>query len=251
MDTGRPQLEDANIRSAQLPARIVALLEQAIVSGELKGGERLEEVGLATRYGVSRTPVREALRELASRGLVEVRSRRGAVVCSRTPADLAEMFEAMAELEAGCVNLAARRANARDFARIGEAQMACHLAAGAGKVAAYALANERFHHALYDASHNRYLIEAAHRLYARLEPYRRLLLGIAERRGSSLVEHEAILEALMEGDAANAKARVKAHVSILGERFTALAAAIAAVEPASPTAPGREGQARPDGEDRK
>lgn len=208
--------------SEHLPTRLVALLERAIISGELKGGERLEEVSLATRYGVSRTPVREALRVLASHDLVEIRPRRSAIVRTVTSADLAEMFEAMAELEAGCARLAARRAGAGDLARLEEAQFACSQAADADDAAGYADANERFHLGLYMASRNRYLVEDAQRFYRRLEPYRRLLFEFPERRATSFREHAGILEALNMHDEAAADARVRKHVSILGERFAIL-----------------------------
>ena len=215
---------------AHLPTRLVSLLERAILRGVFKGGERLEEELLAARYGVSRTPIREALRELAARGLVEIRPRRGAIVRPVTPADLAEMFEAMAEIEASCARLAARRASAADLARLEEAQRAGRQAAGNGDAAAYAAANERFHVQLYEASHNRFLAGETRRLYQRLEPYRRLLFRSEERRTASIREHEAILDALKRRDEDSAAALVRAHIGMLGERFTNLIAILAGVE---------------------
>ena len=83
-------------------------LSDAIVSGQLEPGTPLDEQELATRFGVSRTPVREAIRQLSASGLVSVRPHRGAVVALPTPSQLNDMFEAMAELEALCAGLAAR-----------------------------------------------------------------------------------------------------------------------------------------------
>src|SRR3546814_18041549 len=84
-------------------------LEEDIVSGRFAPGERLDEVSLATSFGVSRTPVREVLQRLASSGLVELRPRRGAIVAQISIGRLVEMFEVMAELEGMCGRLAARR----------------------------------------------------------------------------------------------------------------------------------------------
>jgi DNA-binding GntR family transcriptional regulator len=215
---------------AHLPTRLVSLLERAILRGVFKGGERLEEEILAVRYGVSRTPVREALRELAARGLVEIRPRRGAVVRPVTPADLAEMFEAMAEIEASCARLAARRASAADLARLEEAQRAGRQAAASGDAEAYATANERFHFRLYDASHNGFLAAETRRLYGRLEPYRRLLFRLEERRAASVREHDAILDALERRDEAAVETLVRAHIGMLGERFAKLTAILTGPE---------------------
>ncbi len=216
-----------------LSTRLVRLLERAITTGELKAGERLEEAALAERYRVSRTPIREAVRELAACGLVEIRPRRGAVVRTVSPADLAEMFEAMAELEASCALLAARRAGAADLARLEEAQSDCRDAAEASDAAAYAQGNRRLHCALYAASHNQYLAEVTLGLYRRLEPYRTLLFEFPERRAASVREHDAILKALAGGDGKVAASCVRAHVSILGDRFTALTSSLRTSEPST------------------
>src|SRR5687767_2903649 len=84
-------------------------LEQDIVTGALRPGERLDEQGLATRFGVSRTPIREALMQLATTGLVTLHQRRGAFVTSLNLKDIIERFEVMAALEGACGSLAARR----------------------------------------------------------------------------------------------------------------------------------------------
>ena len=93
----------------RLSERLRESIEEEIATGKLLPGTRLDEVELATRFGVSRTPIREALRLLLGEGLVETRPQRGAVVAQVTPQRLIEMFEVMAELEAMCARLAARR----------------------------------------------------------------------------------------------------------------------------------------------
>ncbi len=87
--------------------RLRQTIEDEIVDGALRPGDRLDECQLAARFGVSRTPIREALLQLAVTGLIEVKPRRGAVVSIPEPARLIEMFETMAELEAACGRLAA------------------------------------------------------------------------------------------------------------------------------------------------
>ena len=94
---------------SRLSERLRESIEEEIATGRLPPGSRLDEVDLAARFGVSRTPVREALNLLLGEGLIESGLRRGAVVAQITPQRLLEMFEVMAELEAMCARLAVRR----------------------------------------------------------------------------------------------------------------------------------------------
>jgi DNA-binding GntR family transcriptional regulator len=109
----------------RLPERLRESIEEEIATGRLLPGTRLDEVELATRFGVSRTPIREALRLLLGEGLVETRPQRGAVVAQVTPQRLIEMFEVMAELEAMCARLAARRMSDVELAEVEAAHEAC------------------------------------------------------------------------------------------------------------------------------
>ena len=97
--------------SARVSESLPDAIEERIATGEYPPGTRLDEAELATVFGVSRTPVREALIQLAATRMVEKRPRKGWVVTELSPARLCEMFEVMAELEAICGRLAARRAN--------------------------------------------------------------------------------------------------------------------------------------------
>ena len=188
---------------------ILKSLEDEIATGVLPPGSRLDEVELAQRFNVSRTPVREALHKLASSRLVEIRPRRGAIVPKLDPQAIFEMFEMMAELEASCARLAARRLTLEDRAAIQAAQSGC-LAGGADvDPDAYYLANETLHRAIYHASCNRLLEEQTLTLQRRLRPYRRLQLRLPDRVGSSRAEHGALVAAILanEGDAAATAAR--------------------------------------------
>ncbi len=169
---------------------------------------------LAERFGVSRTPIREALLQLGAEGFIEVRPRRGAIVSVPTTQRLIEMFETMAELEAACGTLAARRLTAEDDRLIEAAHLACVDVAAGGDPEAYYLANRTFHEALYRASRNAFLAEQALTLHKRLSAYRRVQLRARNRHGQSLAEHAGILEAIREGNEELAAKRLRDHVLV-------------------------------------
>lgn len=215
------------MRGEQTP-KLREALEEDIVSGRLRPGQRLDEVGLAERFGLSRTPIREALIQLSASGLVEIRPRRGAFVMLLGPRELIESFELMAEIEAACARLAAQRMGPSDRTAIAAAHATCRAAVAAGDEAAYYPANARFHAAIYAATGNRVLLAEALRLQRALQPYRRLQLKVPRRMDASFAEHEGILEALFAGEGALAAERVRAHVLVQGERFMSLLAALQA-----------------------
>ncbi|MCG5235633.1 GntR family transcriptional regulator [Xanthobacter oligotrophicus] len=220
------------MRGEQTP-RLREALEEDIVSGRLRPGQRLDEVGLAERFGVSRTPIREALIQLSASGLIEIRPRRGAFVVLLGPRELLESFELMEELEAACARLAAQRMGAADRAALACAHAACGAAVAAGDPSAYYTANAAFHAAIYAATGNRVIHGEALRLQRALRPYRRLQLNVPRRMEASFAEHEAIMAALSAGDGVGAAERMRAHVQVLGERFMALLAALQAQAEAS------------------
>jgi len=197
-------------------------LENEILSGVLTPGERLDETGLARRFGVSRTPVREALLQLASVGLIEMRPRQGAVVATITVQQLLQMFEAMAELEALCARLAARRMSPDERAALRRAHRRCSRLARNGDPEAYYAANRDFHEAIYAGTHNGCLEDMTRTLRNRLSGYRRFQLHRPGRVAQSLDEHDDVVAAITAGDADGAAAAMRAHVAIQGEVFTDL-----------------------------
>lgn len=199
-------------------------LEQMIITGEFADGERLDEIRLAERFHVSRTPLREAFQVLAASGLVELVPRRGAFV--RHPAfhEMIEMFEVMAELEAFCGRLAARRVTPEVLAEIKATVIACEATVEAGDTDGYYRENGRFHHLIYTASGNEFLAGEAQRLYRRLQPFRRMQLRVRGRMGQSLAEHRQILTALEDGDSATAETVLRDHVAVQGGKFNDLMA---------------------------
>ena len=199
-------------------------IEEEIATGKLRPGTHLDELELANRFGVSRTPIREALILLQSEGLVDNRLRKGSVVVQVSPARLMEMFEVMAELEAMCARLAVRRSTPLDMAALEVAHEECRAAVLNGDTNAYFYANERFHFAMYAASHNSFLAEQSTQLQRRLRPYRRLQLRVRNRLQRSFAEHQLILDALKSGDVDGAVENVRNHVVVQGERFADLVA---------------------------
>ncbi|TNB46227.1 GntR family transcriptional regulator [Martelella lutilitoris] len=193
-------------------------IEEAIVSGEFRPGDRLEEVSLAEHYGVSRTPVREALRQLQEAGLIDIKPRKGATVTVVTPTHLIHMFEVMGGIEGIAGRLAARRLDERSRQDILECHEACRTAVKDGSDAYY-YENERFHMAIYHASANPFLEEQARTLHRRLKPYRRIQLRSLNRIEHSFEEHERIVQALLSGNGKEAEQALWDHVTIQADRF--------------------------------
>jgi DNA-binding GntR family transcriptional regulator len=217
------------IKSGTRAEKLREAIEENIATGAFPPGMHLEETELAQRFGVSRTPLREALIQLSSMGIVALRPRRGAVVAEVTPQRLLEMFEVMAELEAMCGRLAARRMSADDLAVLTRAHKACEAASIAEDPDAYYHENEKFHYAIYAASHSGFLIEQTTAMHRRLRPYRRLQLRVRNRMSTSFREHNGIVAALVAGDAETASEQLRSHILIQGERFTDLLASLASL----------------------
>ncbi|OHV72657.1 GntR family transcriptional regulator [Ensifer sp. LCM 4579] len=194
-------------------------IENGIVTGEFEPGERLDETQLAKRFGVSRTPIREALMQLSATGLVEIRPRRGAVVVDPAPQRVFEMFEVMAELEGMAGALAARRHTEEDRSALMAAHDKCKEAVASEDTDRYYYENEIFHRAIYAASHSGFLEDQCSALHRRLRPYRRLQLRVRNRMKVSFKEHGEIVEAILAGDADGARERLRGHVAVQGDRF--------------------------------
>lgn len=205
-------------------------IENRILTGELGPGARLDEVQLATRFGVSRTPIREALMQLGATGLVDIRPRRGAVVIELGPERLYEMFEVMAELEGLAGAHAARRHTDEDRAALIAAHDKCVMSTESGGTDANYYDNELFHGAIYAASHSVFLAEQCSALHRRLRPYRRLQLRVRNRMKVSLTEHANIVDAIFAGDADGARSLLRDHIAVQGDRFSDLVASLGSRE---------------------
>ncbi|MES2741211.1 MAG: GntR family transcriptional regulator [Pseudomonadota bacterium] len=201
-------------------------IEELILVGTFLPGQHLDETELAQRFGVSRTPIRETLIQLASLGIVVIRPRRGAVVAEFGAQQLVEMFEVMAELESLCARLAARRMSAQEHAELVAAHQQCRSARDAPEPDHYFYQNEQFHELIYRGSHNTFLCQQTSVMHRRLRPYRRLQLRVRDRIQRSYLEHEEVVQAILRGDEQAAAECMRGHIIVQGERFSDLIASL-------------------------
>jgi DNA-binding GntR family transcriptional regulator len=189
-------------------------LADRIMSGAILPGEKLEEQSIADEFQVSRTPVRDALRQLEGTGLVEIRPQKGAMVADIGVVRLNDMFEAMGELEALCAKLSAQRMNAIERKKIELIHAESLVCVQNDDDLAYSDANERFHDAIYDGTHNQSIKSITENFRRRLAPFRsKIFFKAANRMQSSSREHEEILTAIMAGDADRADRAMRGHVA--------------------------------------
>lgn len=199
-------------------------IADAIFSGEFAPGVRLDEQQLARRFEVSRTPVREALRQLATTNLIELKPRRGAFVATVSPAQLEELFVAMGELEATCARLAALSMSPTERRRLQAFHEKMGELARADDAMAFAEANHSFHTMIYAGAHNVVLAETTAALRRRLQPYRRAQFLLEGRPPRSHAEHEAVVAAIIRGDAGGAHQAMLHHVTLIEASFEELCA---------------------------
>src|SRR5450830_670190 len=163
----------AGVPRGRLADHVFRRLADDIVLGHLPPGQHLDEQAMAARYQVSRTPVREALKQLVATGLADYRPNRGSMVRRLDAAELDLMFEAIAELESACARHAALRMTEPQRQALVEAHAQGRRAMQQHDMEAYDLANLRLHQGVLDGAHNPYLIEATRALRSRVKPFRR------------------------------------------------------------------------------
>jgi DNA-binding GntR family transcriptional regulator len=201
---------------------VATRLEEEILHGRRKPGDRLDERQLAEQYGVSRTPVREALQRLAASGLVVSRGKQGLQVAKLAVADLLDAFSVVAELEALAAGQAARRITPAQKEEMIKAHAACEEAVLRGDADAFFSANIAFHQVIAAASHNRVLQDQLRRLTVKTSPYRRIITFQADRMSKSIPEHNEVMDAIFRGDSLGASQALRGHVTLLGEGLSDL-----------------------------
>ncbi|MFG1403315.1 GntR family transcriptional regulator [Xanthobacter sediminis] len=211
---GRPRARrrSSPVRAVTRTEELRLQIAEEITSGRLAPGTALEEVEIAKRYGVSRTPVREAIRDLAASGLVEARPHRSALVARPSMDRLRGMFEVMGELECMCASLAAVHMTAPERAALERLHAELAAAIHAGDAALYDCLDERFHAAVNKGSHNDYLAELAASTRAKLRPFLKDKYRGLERLAQSYGEHGRVLTAILRGERAEAGEAMRAHV---------------------------------------
>ncbi|HET7888785.1 MAG TPA: GntR family transcriptional regulator [Bradyrhizobium sp.] len=192
-------------------------LRALIVRGDLMPGEPLLEVGLSEALGISRTPLREALKQLAAEGLVELRLNRGAVVAPLRHEELTELFEAVSAIERSAAELAAIRMTAQDLDRLEALQGRIERHHGRGELRDYFEINQQIHRAIVGFARNAVLKASHESLLARAERARFFALAADGRWDESVREHRQILGALKARDADRAGRLLGLHVRRTGE----------------------------------
>ena len=187
-------------------------LADEIVRGDLAPGAALDETDIARRFSVSRTPVREALRQLAASGLIEARAHRGAVVAQPSVERLSGMFEAMAELEALCAGLAAERMTPAERHQLEAIHEELRVLSHAGDPDRFHQVNERFHSAIYAGSQNGHIAEITLATRKRVQPFRRAQFRNLGRLAQSHAEHDRVVQAILRGDRNGAAGAMRAHI---------------------------------------
>ena len=197
-----------------LPLRDVVFktLRQAILKGELEPGERLMEIQLAERLGVSRTPIREAIRKLELEGLVLMIPRRGAEVAKISEKNLRDVLEVRRSLEELAIDLACQRIQEEELETLREAQKEFAAAIAVGDAMEIAQTDEKFHEIIYSGTGNQKLMQILSNLREQMYRYRLEYIKDANKRQILLVEHEQILKALSLRHVQEARLAVREHI---------------------------------------
>ena len=195
---------------------LLSEIENMIINGSMMPGERLDETMLAKKYGVSRTPVREAIRTLTAIGLVQNTGRHSAEVAQVSISMLIEMFELMAVLEGMCAQLAARRATKDELKEMSATHKLLEKTFKIGTHKEFYDVNLKFHDQLYNASHTQYLADETLRLRRRLSPHRMRVTFQPGRMRATLGEHLEILKAINQGNSQKAKDATISHLRLIG-----------------------------------
>ncbi len=197
-----------------LPLREVVFqtLRNAIIQGEFQPGERLMEITLANKLGVSRTPVREAIRMLELEGLVVMIPRKGAEVANITVKDLKDALEVRMALEALSVRLACERITEKGKEDLKNSCMAFKEAINSKLVPAIVACDEAFHNSIYKASENQKLINMAHNLREQVYRYRVEYVKDFSYHDNLIREHDLITMAILKGDKDTAEKIMNEHI---------------------------------------
>lgn len=198
-----------------LPLRDVVFrtLRDAILTGKLVPGERLMENQLADKLGVSRTPIREALRMLSQENLVELVPRKGAQVLDITEKDIVDVLEIRGALEGLAAALASQKMERGQLAQLKQAEETFENACEQGDIEAMVDSDEKFHELIFAATGNEKLIQMFHHLRTQLYRYRMAHIKMEGSKNSIITHHRGIIAAIEAKDAAQGERQAKEHIS--------------------------------------
>ncbi|MHB8172417.1 MAG: GntR family transcriptional regulator [Thermincolia bacterium] len=187
-------------------------LREAIINGNLKPGERMMEIQLAEEMGVSRTPVREAIRKLELEGFVVMVPRKGAYVASISIKDIADVFEIRAALESLAAGLAAERITEDELESMERSLVRVAEATEANDLESLINMDTDFHEILYKASRNERLVQIISNLREQIQRFRTTSLAHPGRMKVALEEHKQIVEAISQRDVEAARNLAREHI---------------------------------------
>jgi len=203
-------------RYRTVPNYVADALREAILRGELKGGQPLRQEEIARDFGVSRIPVREALCQLEGEGVVTILPHRGAIVSTLSAAEIAELFELRELLEAEALRLAMSN---RNEAAIAGAAALLEESDRADDPARLSELNRRFHLALYTPAGRPRLLALIEKMNADTNRYLRIGLSLMQYQATSQAEHRRLLEAYCAGREAAAQSVLRGHIAAAGKRL--------------------------------
>ena len=204
-------------RHQTLREKILETIRDAILKGSLKPGERVSEPELAERFGISRTPIREAFRQLESEGYLEVIPRKGAVVASLSERDVIEFYAIKSILEGHAARIAAERMTERDLERLETINTKLQQIAADGDIKSFFRVHNEFHELFIKASGNDKLIELINQLVLKFNRLRLASLAQPGRMDISVQEHRKIIEAFRRHDGEQADSLVRRTATIGAE----------------------------------
>lgn len=200
------------IAPTALYQEVAERLRQRIFAHELTPGDWIDEQKLAEQYGISRTPLREALKVLAAEGLVELKPRRGCYVTEVSHQDIDDIFPLMAMLEGRCAFIAVQLAKPADIRDLKAIHEKLELAAKESRIDAFFEANQEFHRRIQELTNNRWLLSVIQDLRKVLKLSRLHSLSLEGRLQQSLEEHRIIMAAFEAGDAEKAEKSMHDHL---------------------------------------
>jgi DNA-binding GntR family transcriptional regulator len=200
------------VANQTLHQQVVELIKEMIESGELRLGQKIDEITLAESFGVSRTPIREALRILNNQGVIDLVPHKGAFVRQFSIKEIDDMFQVMSILEGMCAELAAAKMTTADFKRVERLHKDLERYYEAKNHKAYNATNSKLHSLIQEIAGNAAINEVIAGLRQKVLLFRFRQLYEPERFKKSIQEHRKLLDALEKRDPKKAKAVMKAHL---------------------------------------
>ena len=213
MDATSAPLTSKSLAPRPLYEEVAELLRQRIFKRELEPGNWIDELKIAEEYGISRTPLREALKVLAAEGLVTMKVRRGAYVTEVSKTDLSDVYHLLSLLESDAAGVVATKATDAELAELKAIHKELEIAAKPGKANTdeFFATNERFHMRLLAIANNRWRDQMVADLRKVMKLNRHNSLLKTGRIAESLAEHQAIMDALAARDAVRTQQRMREH----------------------------------------